>query len=138
MMAKPYTNFTVKRSLGAKSNTRTQVGKMLRAIMDGVSEIDELMEHAGMAQSTVRHWIQALRAEQVLRVSAYPPDELGRIANKQQYEFNPDRKRDAHPPPTKSGAQKSRDYRARLKANLARPKNALMNGSWIRPVKDQE
>lgn len=130
----PHTAATVKHSLGAQSTLRRNVGKLLRYMMDNPEGVfmEELVQAAGMSESTTRAWVNAFRAEQVVRVCAYPPDELGRRNTVMQYALNPDRKNDARKSAPLTNSEKTRNYRERQKARHTIRSNALMNGSWLR------
>ncbi len=137
----PHTAATVKNSLGAQSTMRRSVGKLLRYMMDNPEGVlmEELIEASGMAPSTTRAWVNAFRAEQVVRVCAYPPDELGRRNTVMQYALNPERKNDARKGTPMTNSEKTKAYRDRLKARLSERKHPLMNGSWLRSnATDQE
>jgi len=130
-----HTAHSVKKSYGARSRQRQAVAALLRHLMDDPegATTEELREVTGMSPSTLRSWVQALRAAQVVRIVCWPFDGKGRGgAHTQQLGLNLHREPDAPRPKPKPNAERVRTYRANRRKRLTLSSNALMNGTWLR------
>lgn len=80
----------------------------LEALMDGESTIHEIEEASGLAFSTLRKWLAALRRRKLVHVVAWEKDPLGRYT---RAVFALDRgKKDAPRPPKMTDAERRKRY----------------------------
>ena len=79
-------------------------------MLKGPSSIEELQAVSGLAQSTVRLWLRALRDAGVVRLAAVD----GPFARKCIYALNPDGLKDFRKPPKQPGATRTATWRKRV------------------------
>lgn len=104
----------------AKTNALA-FAKMVGALLDGPCTVEELAETSGLAASTIREHIFAMRRERVLHIAAWEPDRRGRT---QRMVYGLGRRADARKPPPKSGAARQQACRDRKLARV----DAVLHG----------
>ncbi len=100
--------------------------KLLRALYEGEYTINELAEQTGLAISTVRGYVKALRNERLVRICDKRRNSRGAPVI-HVYEWAPD-KRDATFAPV-SGAERASRYRERLR--LRRLQSAITGSNTV-------
>lgn len=86
---------------------------MLRNLVDGPCTVAELREETGLAESTIRAFLKELTkgSDRLVQICGALPNSRGERRTL-QFRWNPDSKHVYQP---KSGAEKSRAYRQRVK-----------------------
>lgn len=115
---------------------RAGVCRLLARLADGPATYEELRAASGMAYSTTRTWIMALRATphphskdkqaKMVRVCAYDKSADGR-ATVHVYELNTEARVDVRKPTPKKSSVRQREM-------LARRKALALQDIWRRPV----
>jgi DNA-binding transcriptional ArsR family regulator len=95
----------------AQSDLRAGVTRLVYELMTGGSTHVELVESSDMADSTVRLWLQALRAGHVVRICGW--ERYGNGGWKPVFELNPEGLPDAPRPPKLTAAQRQANWRDR-------------------------
>jgi hypothetical protein len=93
------------------SELRAGVARLLVELMHGPSTHVDLVMATGMADSTVRLWVQALRnnPHRPVRIGAW--ERYGNGGWKPVYELNPDGLPDVQKPPKLTAAQRQKKWR---------------------------
>lgn len=120
-----------------ESHTRVGVAKFVAELTLGASTVEELVLASGLARSTVRLWLHALRAVHVVRITAWERDSTGR-AQLAVFGFGdaPDAKR----PPKQNSAERQAAARRRYKAltHLGTPLADMEPGNTIVNEQDHD
>lgn len=89
----------------------------LEGLMDGASTVHELSEESGLALSTLRKWVAALKRRKLVFVSAWEKDPLGRHT-RPVFALGRD-KRDVPRPPRQTMEQRRKTYYAKRRVLAA-------------------
>ncbi len=84
---------------------------LMRALFDGPSTMADMVAATGLAPSTIRRYLTALRRERITCITGWETDKLGR-ASVPAYGIG---ERDAKRPPRQCATRRSRQYNQRCR-----------------------